>query len=257
MSLRRRWFGPCVAAVCLCAFLGWLAAGMGVRLAGAEASGEAKQVNKGPDEKRPASLSAAKVAARDGKTAERAEDVKWTYDRRVAAAVRHMLQSPPAATNRDPTDWGLGPNYYTNLPEYPAAGDGERTPFDLWRYRGRGQSSNFMQLSSKRSIRSLDHFSEVEEYFDGDPGSLGQPIGLANRQRQLTNRMGDFSAILIGRPEGPIKTFGLRGIKDSPPYLHDGRCPTLHDAVEFFNLIVQLKLTSQEKEDLVAYLLCL
>src|SRR5690606_15543415 len=28
-------------------------------------------------------------------------------------------------------------------------------------------------------------------------------------------------------PDGPIKTFTLRGIKDSPPYLHDGRLPTL------------------------------
>jgi cytochrome c peroxidase len=61
----------------------------------------------------------------------------------------------------------------------------------------------------------------------------------------------------IGRPEGPIKTFPLRGIKDSPPYLHDGRCPTLHDTVEFFNLIFQLGLTKDEKKDLVAYLLCL
>ncbi|MCS6825621.1 MAG: endonuclease/exonuclease/phosphatase family protein, partial [Caldilinea sp.] len=43
-----------------------------------------------------------------------------------------------------------------------------------------------------------------------------------------------------GRPEGPIKTFPLRNIKDSPPYLHDGRCPTLHDVVEFFNLILEL-----------------
>ena len=60
-----------------------------------------------------------------------------------------------------------------------------------------------------------------------------------------------------GRPEGPVKTFGLRGIKDSPPYLHDGRCPTLHDAVEFFNLIFELKLSRQEKEDLVAFMLCL
>lgn len=175
---------------------------------------------------------------------------------------------------------------------------------------------NMMQLSSKRSIRSMDHFSEVEEYFDGDPGSLGQAIGLANRQRQLTNRMGDFNAILDnppapklgplmklypdlateqelrgeaifhgkgqcnlchagpqftddymhdlqverfypGRPEGPIKTFGLRGIKDSPPYLHDGRLPTLHDTVEFFNLVLELELSGQEKDDLVAYMLCL
>ena len=27
-------------------------------------------------------------------------------------------------------------------------------------------------------------------------------------------------------PDGPIKTFTLRGIKDSPPYLHDGRLLT-------------------------------
>jgi cytochrome c peroxidase len=176
-------------------------------------------------------------------------------------------------------------------------------------------SFNMMQLSLKRSIRSLDHFCEVEEYFDGDPG-LMQAIGPRGVQRQITNRMGDFCAILDnppapklgplmrlipekasaselrgeklfhskarcstchygpqfgddymhdlqverfykGRPEGPVKTFGLRGIKDSPPYLHDGRCPTLHDAVEFFDLIFELKLSRQEKEDLVAFMLCL
>src|SRR5437764_1972108 len=54
--------------------------------------------------------------------------------------------------------------------------------------------------------------------------------------------------------DGPIKTFTLRGIKDSPPYLHDGRCLTLEDTVEFFNLILELKLTKQEKQDLVAFL---
>ena len=174
---------------------------------------------------------------------------------------------------------------------------------------------NLMQLSSKRSIRSMDHFAEVEEYFDGDPG-LMQAIGPRSAQRQVTNRMGDFNAIIDhapapklgplmklipskataaelrgeklfhgkaqcvtchngpgfvddymhdlqverfykGRPEGPIKTFPLRGIKDSPPYLHDGRCPTVHDTVEFFNLVLELGLTREEKEDLVAFLLCL
>jgi cytochrome c peroxidase len=174
---------------------------------------------------------------------------------------------------------------------------------------------NLMQLSLKRSVRSLDHFCEVEEYFDGDPG-LMQAIGPRGAQRQITNRMGDFCAIIDnppapklgplmrlipekataselrgeklfhgkaqcatchygpqfaddymhdlqverfykGRPEGPVKTFGLRGIKDSPPYLHDGRCPTLHDVVDFFNLVLELKLTVEEKEDLVAYMLCL
>ena len=174
---------------------------------------------------------------------------------------------------------------------------------------------NLMQLSSKRSIRSMDHFAEVEEYFDGDPG-MQQAIGPRAAKREVTNRMADFNSILdyppapkldplmklrpnlateqelrgeklfhgkaqcakchhgpafvddymhdlqverfyVGRPEGPIKTFPLRGIKDSPPYLHDGRLPTLHDTVEFFNLVLELNLDTQEKEDLVAFMLCL
>ena len=54
--------------------------------------------------------------------------------------------------------------------------------------------------------------------------------------------------------DGPIKTFPLRGIKDSPPYLHDGRLLTLDDTVEFFNLVLALKLSATEKQDLVAFL---
>lgn len=174
---------------------------------------------------------------------------------------------------------------------------------------------NLAQFSSKRSVRSMDHFAEIEEYFDGDPGMM-QAIGPRSVKREVSNRMGDFNAIVdyppapklnplghlrpelateselrgeavfygkgkcvdchrgpafvddymhdlqverfyVGRPEGPIKTFPLRGIKESPPYLHDGRCPTLHDTVEFFNLVLELGLTRQEKEDLVAFLLCL
>ena len=54
--------------------------------------------------------------------------------------------------------------------------------------------------------------------------------------------------------DGPIKTFPLRGIKDSPPYLHDDRLLTLEDSVEFFNLVLELKLNEQEKKDIVAFL---
>ncbi|MBT8271510.1 MAG: cytochrome C, partial [Bacteroidia bacterium] len=174
---------------------------------------------------------------------------------------------------------------------------------------------NLMQLGSKRSIRSMDHFAEIEEYFDGDPGMM-QHIGPRAHQDQVSNRMGDFNAMLdfppapklgplgklipskasaqelegeklfwgkakcsschygpafvddqmydlqverfyVGRPEGPIKNFPLRGIKDSPPYLHDDRLPTLDDTVEFFNLVLELKLSKAEKEALTAYLLCL
>jgi len=54
--------------------------------------------------------------------------------------------------------------------------------------------------------------------------------------------------------DGPIKTFVLRGIKDSPPYMHDGRLLTLEDTVEFFNLILQLNLNQQEKSELVEFM---
>lgn len=176
-------------------------------------------------------------------------------------------------------------------------------------------SHNNLVFSSRRSIRSLDHFSEVEEYFDGDI-SLQPQLGGRQLDRTSTNRMGDFQSIIgwppapkldrfgrliparatkselhgealffgkarcaschpapyyldnqlhdlrveefyLGRAQGWIKTFSLRGIKDSPPYLHDGRLPTLEDAIEFFNLLFQLTLSKEEKKDLVAFLRCL
>jgi cytochrome c peroxidase len=54
--------------------------------------------------------------------------------------------------------------------------------------------------------------------------------------------------------DGPIKTFPLRGIKDTPPYFHDGRLLTLEDTVEYFNLVLNRKLSDEEKSDVVAFL---
>jgi len=59
---------------------------------------------------------------------------------------------------------------------------------------------------------------------------------------------------MMAAADGPIKTFPLRGVKDTPPYLHDGRLLTLDDTVEFFNLILGVRLTTQEKADLVTFL---
>ena len=59
---------------------------------------------------------------------------------------------------------------------------------------------------------------------------------------------------VMASADGPIKTFPLRGIKDSPPYLHDDRLLTLDDTVEFFNLVLETKLSADEKKDLVAFL---
>jgi cytochrome c peroxidase len=187
-----------------------------------------------------------------------------------------------------------------------------RTRVDTPTLRG---SHNNLLFSSRRSLRSVDHFAEVEEYFDGDTGLQSQ-LGGRQLDRASTSRMGEFNSVVAwppapkldrfgrldkaranaselrgealffgkakcatchpapfyldqqmhdlrvedfypGRAEGWIKTFSLRGIKDSPPYLHDGRLPTLQDAVEFFNLVFDLKLARDEKRDLVAFLLCL
>ena len=42
--------------------------------------------------------------------------------------------------------------------------------------------------------------------------------------------------------------------KEGPPYLHDGRALTLEDTVEFFNLVLGVKLSEREKSELVAFL---
>jgi cytochrome c peroxidase len=184
-----------------------------------------------------------------------------------------------------------------------------RTRIDTPSLRG---NHNMQLFSSRRSVRSTDHFAELEEYFDGDI-SLQLQLGGRQLDKVSTNRMSDFNSIIAwppaakldrfghliassatpselrgealffgkarcalchpastytddkmhdlrveefyhGRAEGWIKTFSLRGIKDSPPYFHDGRLPTLEDAVEFFNLILALKLGESEKSDLVAFL---
>ncbi|MDB5340193.1 MAG: cytochrome c peroxidase [Planctomycetaceae bacterium] len=75
------------------------------------------------------------------------------------------------------------------------------------------------------------------------------PLFLDNRMHDL--RVERFTG---EAPVGEIKSFTLRGIKESPPYMHDGRCLTLEDTVEFFNLVLQLRLTADEKSDLVSYL---
>ena len=59
---------------------------------------------------------------------------------------------------------------------------------------------------------------------------------------------------MMAAADGPIKTFPLRGIKDTPPYLHDGRLLTLADSVRFFNVVLETKLTESEEADVVAFL---
>lgn len=168
-------------------------------------------------------------------------------------------------------------------------------------------------FGSKRALRSLEDFSEVEAktaYFDGDP-VIGFKKGARRFTREEIASMAAMQNMLAfppapklgingklnpskaskselrgeqlfskncaschsgayytdnsahdlqverfydGRAEGIIKTFSLRGIKDTPPYLHDGRLLTLEDTVDFFNLILETNFSKTDKKDLVAFM---
>jgi len=174
--------------------------------------------------------------------------------------------------------------------------------------------------SSKRSLRSVEDFTEFEQrtaYFNGDP-IHAMKKGFVQLDRARVSHMAQFQNMIDFPPapkldvatgrldprkasetelrgeslffgkaqcaschpapfyldqqmhdlhlerflkdepgDGPIKSFTLRGIKESPPYLHDGRCLTLEDTVEFFNLVLGLRLNADERKALVMFLRCL
>jgi cytochrome c peroxidase len=139
-------------------------------------------------------------------------------------------------------------------------------------------------FGSQRGLKSVEDFTEFEQraaYFDGDHVMAAKKgVNILDRGSQVNgkgrcstyypapyytdNNMHNLKAERFYKQEmvngmmmahdGMIKTFPLRGIKDSPPYLHDGRCFTLEDVVEYFNLVQELRLTAQEKSNLVAFM---
>ncbi|HEX2230132.1 MAG TPA: cytochrome B6 [Candidatus Binatia bacterium] len=139
----------------------------------------------------------------------------------------------------------------------------------------------------KKGVNILDrvrvsHMAQMQNMFDVPPAPKLNPLGRLDPAKAsqsemrgekvffgkgqcstchvppfyLDHQMHDLHVerFLNEPPDGPIKTFTLRGIKESPPYLHDGRLLTLEDTVEFFNLVLGLKLSDQEKTDLVAFM---
>lgn len=144
----------------------------------------------------------------------------------------------------------------------------------------RAMKKGFQELP--RSV--VPHMAQAQNMFDFPPAPKLNLVGRLNEKATEQEKRGE--ALFFGRAQcaachpapfyldhqmhdlhlerfldepgdGPIKAFTLRGIKESPPYLHDGRCLTLEDVVEFFNLVQGLKLSAQEKADLVAFLRCL
>ncbi len=108
------------------------------------------------------------------------------------------------------------------------------------------------------TLGRLDHSKATAKELRGEKVFFGkgQCAGCHQPPAFLDHQMHDLKLErFVNEPgDGPMKTFTLRGIKDSPPYFHDGRLLTLEDTVEFFNLVLQLKLTDEEKSDLVAYM---
>jgi cytochrome c peroxidase len=108
--------------------------------------------------------------------------------------------------------------------------------------------------------KATDAEKRGEELFFGKAkcSTCHQPPYYTDNQMHNLRAERFFEARIVnGRmaaTDGPIKTFALRGIKESPPYLHDGRLRTLDDTVEFFNLILGTRLSDAEKKDLVAFL---
>jgi cytochrome c peroxidase len=54
----------------------------------------------------------------------------------------------------------------------------------------------------------------------------------------------------VGRMKGPV----LRGLSSRAPYFHNGSANSLGEVVDFYDKRFRIGLTSQEKEDLVAFL---
>ncbi|MGH8645691.1 MAG: cytochrome B6 [Gammaproteobacteria bacterium] len=132
--------------------------------------------------------------------------------------------------------------------------------------------AEFQELLDFPPAPKLDVFGKLDETKATESERRGQKVFFGNGQcatchmppYYTDNLMHNLKVERFYEPQringrmasadGPIKTFPLRGIKDSPTYLHDGRLLTLDDTVEFFNLVLGTKLTEAEKEDLVAFL---
>jgi cytochrome c peroxidase len=111
-------------------------------------------------------------------------------------------------------------------------------------------------FGSQRALKSVEDFTEFEQRAacaTCHPGPYYTDNSMHNLRTERFFRPRPNNGA-IATAEGPMKTFPLRGVKDSPPYLHDGRLLTLEDTVEFFNLVLALKLNPQEKGDLVSFL---
>ena len=80
-------------------------------------------------------------------------------------------------------------------------------------------------------------FSDINDGVTHAPAETGMSAAYAERTTQKRYR-----------------TTPLRGVWERPPYFHDGSAPTLDAVVEHYNRTLELKLSVQQRSDLVQYL---
>jgi cytochrome c peroxidase len=144
------------------------------------------------------------------------------------------------------------------------------SPFDRYQYGG---DKNAL---TPAAIRGLAIFRDKQKgncatchtidqnyalFTDGKFHNIGVSV---NEEGELTD-LGRYNETKVEADKGAFKTPTLRNIAGSAPYMHDGSLKTLKDVVDFYagggnsnpyldKEIKAVKLTGQERSDLVAFL---
>lgn len=144
------------------------------------------------------------------------------------------------------------------------------SPFDRYLYRDEKTAM------SGPAIRGLRVFTDKKKGNCSTCHTVGETYSLftdnkfhnlgagTNTKGELTD-LGRYVQTKVEADKGAFRTPGLRNCAQTGPYMHDGSLKTLKDVVEFYDgggtsnphldpEIKELKLSAQEKADLVAFL---
>ena len=141
-------------------------------------------------------------------------------------------------------------------------------------FRRKGNCANCHEISWNNALFTDNRFynigvgfGKLQAEIDAVLAALEQ--GKSLDKLQLTDRqqseLGRFNVTRVIGDIGKFKTPGLRNIALTAPYMHDGSVKTLEEVVEYYDkggeknrfldpAIFPLKLTEQEKKDLVAFM---
>jgi cytochrome c peroxidase len=144
------------------------------------------------------------------------------------------------------------------------------SPFDRYMYGGDRTAMSdsairglkvFLLKDRGNCVSCHDVGEKYALFTDGRFHNLGAGIG---KNGELTD-LGRYEQTKVEADKGAFRTPGLRNVAKTGPYMHDGSLKTLKEVVEFYEgggssnaqldkEIKELKLSAQDKADLVAFL---